>query len=153
MKNFRIFLSENFHFLVVKFSVYLNRHVFVMQWILWNIEVLWTRPASVGYLGLIVDTHIIFQNPGLCVKIIKDKEIKTTLQRSVGRRFTTSARQKAVVHINELWEQWAHTCTHAHWKYSWLSLSGLRLSQITTYLEVKIWSLFYVCLCWGFMAQ
>ena len=30
MKNIRIFLSENFHFLVVKFSVYLNRHVFVM---------------------------------------------------------------------------------------------------------------------------
>ena len=29
MKNIRIFLSENFHFLVVKFSVYLNRHVFV----------------------------------------------------------------------------------------------------------------------------
>ena len=25
MKNIRIFLSENFHFLVVKFSVYLNR--------------------------------------------------------------------------------------------------------------------------------
>ena len=25
------FLSENFHFLVVKFSVYLNRHVFVMS--------------------------------------------------------------------------------------------------------------------------
>ena len=25
------FLSENFHFLVVKFSTYLNRHVFVMQ--------------------------------------------------------------------------------------------------------------------------
>ena len=24
------FLSENFHFLVVKFSIYLNRHVFVM---------------------------------------------------------------------------------------------------------------------------
>ena len=30
MKNIRIFLSENFHFLVLKFSVYLNRHVFVM---------------------------------------------------------------------------------------------------------------------------
>ena len=27
---YRNFLSENFHFLVVKFSVYLNRHVFVM---------------------------------------------------------------------------------------------------------------------------
>ena len=25
------FLSENFHFLVVEFSVYLNRHVFIMQ--------------------------------------------------------------------------------------------------------------------------
>ena len=31
MKNIRIFLSENFHFLVVKFSVYLNRNVFVMS--------------------------------------------------------------------------------------------------------------------------
>ena len=30
MKKIRIFLSENFHFLVAKFSVYLNRHVFVM---------------------------------------------------------------------------------------------------------------------------
>ena len=31
MKNIRFLLSENFHFLVVKFSVYLNRHVFVMD--------------------------------------------------------------------------------------------------------------------------
>ena len=31
MKNIRGFLSENFHFLVIKFSVYLNRHVFVMN--------------------------------------------------------------------------------------------------------------------------
>ena len=30
MKNIRIVLSESFPFLVVKFSVYLNRHVFVM---------------------------------------------------------------------------------------------------------------------------
>ena len=30
MKNIRIFLSENFPFLVVKFSIYLNRSVFVM---------------------------------------------------------------------------------------------------------------------------
>ena len=30
MKNIRVFLSENFHFLVVMFSVYLNRRVFVM---------------------------------------------------------------------------------------------------------------------------
>ena len=31
MKNIRFFLSENFHFYGVKFSVYLNRHVFVMK--------------------------------------------------------------------------------------------------------------------------
>ena len=31
MKNNTIFLSETFHFLVVKFSEYLNRHVFVME--------------------------------------------------------------------------------------------------------------------------
>ena len=30
IKNIRFFLSENFHFLVVKFSIYLNRLVFVM---------------------------------------------------------------------------------------------------------------------------
>ena len=30
-KNIRIFLSENFHFLMVKASVYLNRRVFVME--------------------------------------------------------------------------------------------------------------------------
>ena len=29
-KKYQNFLSENFHFLVVKFSVYLNRRVFVM---------------------------------------------------------------------------------------------------------------------------
>ena len=34
MKNIRIFYSENVHFLVVKFSVYLNRRVFVMVCIL-----------------------------------------------------------------------------------------------------------------------
>ena len=31
MKNNRVFLSENFQFLRVKFSIYLNRHVFVMD--------------------------------------------------------------------------------------------------------------------------
>ena len=30
MKNIRVFLSDFFQFLEVKFSVYLNRHVFVM---------------------------------------------------------------------------------------------------------------------------
>ena len=31
MKNIRFFLSENFQFLEVKFSIYLHRHVFVMD--------------------------------------------------------------------------------------------------------------------------
>ena len=31
MKNIRLFISENFQFLVVKFSMYLNRRVFVME--------------------------------------------------------------------------------------------------------------------------
>ena len=30
MKNYQNFLPENFPFWVVKFSIYLNRHVFVM---------------------------------------------------------------------------------------------------------------------------
>ena len=32
MKNIRFFLSENFQFLEVNFSTYLNRRVFVMEW-------------------------------------------------------------------------------------------------------------------------
>ena len=31
MKNIRVFVSENFQFLEVKFSIYLNRGVFVMH--------------------------------------------------------------------------------------------------------------------------
>ena len=31
MKNIGVFISENFQFLEVKFSIYLNRHVFVMK--------------------------------------------------------------------------------------------------------------------------
>ena len=31
MKNIKRFLSENFQFLEVKFSIYLNRRVFVMK--------------------------------------------------------------------------------------------------------------------------
>ena len=34
MKNIRVFLSENFQFLEVKFSIYLNRRVFVVYWTL-----------------------------------------------------------------------------------------------------------------------
>ena len=30
MKNIRVFLSENFQFLEIKFSIYLNRRVFVI---------------------------------------------------------------------------------------------------------------------------
>ena len=41
MKNIRIFVSENFQFLEVKVSIYLNRRVFVMDLtFLCNIEVL-----------------------------------------------------------------------------------------------------------------
>ena len=31
MNNIRVFLSENFQCLEVKFSIYLNRHVFIMK--------------------------------------------------------------------------------------------------------------------------
>ena len=33
-ENYQSFLSENFQFLEVKFSIYLNRHVFVMPKVL-----------------------------------------------------------------------------------------------------------------------
>ena len=44
------FLSENFHFLVVKFSVYLNRHVFVINVFPVMLHTLFqfNRPCSLG---------------------------------------------------------------------------------------------------------
>ena len=33
MKNFQSFLPENFRFLEVNISIYLNRRVFVMRWV------------------------------------------------------------------------------------------------------------------------
>ena len=54
MKNIRVFLSENFQFLVVKFSVYLNRPVFIMENHLDNnlMEIL-----AFVYYGSIVNNH------------------------------------------------------------------------------------------------
>ena len=61
MKNekYRIFLSDNFHFLVVKFSVYLNRHVKILPSMLgtctdikmfYNIGMCWLT-------GVVIFTH------------------------------------------------------------------------------------------------
>ena len=47
-EKYQKFLSENFHFLVGKFSVYLNRHVFVMSAFFVN-----------AYSG---GTHLIYQH-------------------------------------------------------------------------------------------
>ena len=38
MKNIGVFVSENFQFLEVKFSIYLNRRVFVMNCFLLRVE-------------------------------------------------------------------------------------------------------------------
>ena len=44
MKNIRIFVSENFQFLEVKVSIYLNRRVFVMQFC----QIFSTLPVSIS---------------------------------------------------------------------------------------------------------
>ena len=56
-EKYQNFLSEIFHFLVVKFSVYLNRHVFVMHvqrrlfaWcslVYYDREIYWTNEISI----------------------------------------------------------------------------------------------------------
>ena len=42
-EKYKNFLSENFHFLVIKFSVYLNRHVFVMLHLLTLSQILYLK--------------------------------------------------------------------------------------------------------------
>ena len=43
MKIIRMFFSENFKFLVVKFSIYLNRRIFVMFCLLWAALIQYTK--------------------------------------------------------------------------------------------------------------
>ena len=75
MKNISFFYLKNFRFLEVKFSIYLNRRVFVM--------VSWTRPASFSQLGFISGPHISFQTSRINdhneFNEHKDQTILTTL--------------------------------------------------------------------------
>ena len=48
MKTYQNFLSENFPFLVVKFSIYLNRHVFVM-----SAELTWIYESVLCGMGVL----------------------------------------------------------------------------------------------------
>ena len=45
MKNIRVCLSDNFQFLEVKFSIYLNRRAFVMTW---NILIIFGMPLHIN---------------------------------------------------------------------------------------------------------
>ena len=51
MKNVRFFLSDSFHFFMVKLSIYLNRQVFKCYWCVCETEILIV--ASVGALFLV----------------------------------------------------------------------------------------------------
>ena len=55
MKNIRFFFSENFQFLVVKFSIYLNRRVFVMT----NHCL---SPRSYTILGFAIAPEALYEN-------------------------------------------------------------------------------------------
>ena len=50
-EEYQIFLSDSFHFFMVKLSIYLNRHVFKCYWCVCETEIL--IMASVGALFLV----------------------------------------------------------------------------------------------------
>ena len=51
MKNIRVFSAENFQFLEIKFSIYLNRRVFVMSFYHDNLDsVYWLESPNQGIL-------------------------------------------------------------------------------------------------------
>ena len=49
MKNLRFVLSENFQFLEVKFSIYLNRRVFIMS--LYFMRSMFSRATFIDFIG------------------------------------------------------------------------------------------------------
>ena len=59
-KTYQNFLSENFHFLVVKCSIYLNRRVFVILMRTHNIHLLWRNKKKILNLfskALLISIH------------------------------------------------------------------------------------------------
>ena len=62
MKKYQIFLSENFRFLVIKFTVYFNRRVFVM--------VLFRDVGNFIYIFGTVSRHKIQWPKGLGLKLV-----------------------------------------------------------------------------------
>ena len=54
MKNIRVFLSEKFRFFEVKFSIYLNRRVFVV----YNITIVFFEDKRKSITGLIANPNI-----------------------------------------------------------------------------------------------
>ena len=57
MKNIRIFYVKNCHFLVVKFSMYLNRHVFVMDTEIWDPLKLCKNEPCYSYVIMVKNTQ------------------------------------------------------------------------------------------------
>ena len=56
MKNIRFFLSENFQFLEVNFSTYLNRRVFVMGFYI-SLSTIFCHIATVSVCGKELTAH------------------------------------------------------------------------------------------------
>ena len=71
MKNIRIFLSENFQFLVVKFLVYLNRHIFIM---VMHILVVWRS----GYMLIFKSLSSIMRMSAVHVQTNMYRPIRRT---------------------------------------------------------------------------
>ena len=60
MKNIKKLLSENFHFLVVKFSIYLNRRVFVMYQFITDHQIQLSTGFHLPFRFAHVRKHFVF---------------------------------------------------------------------------------------------
>ena len=60
-EKYQFFLSEKFHFLVVKFSIYLNRHVFVMTEAIAEISKLHKEFKIINYLYLLTSVMFVMR--------------------------------------------------------------------------------------------
>ena len=94
MKNSRVFLCENFQFLEVKFSIYLNRRVIVMLCVL-GFE--WQH-LQILFLKLV--KHFICELRGTCYSnntiLTQETEIKATAKKKKpGRRLEKKKQQRS----------------------------------------------------------
>ena len=138
------FLSENFQFLVVKFSIYLNRHIFVME--LWKIHLI----PIILFLRVILHVRIIIcHKESLILMLVCPTSYIYLFWKSQVRNLTRLHRSKAPMKKSV---EWYEKCLNYRCLQSTKYGLQFYLSHVDKFLvakkeKIKEWRNSYLWVC------